>query len=122
MLENKVISVKWTNPDSSIAPPEIVCPICGQVWEKEGKAEVTPCKHLRLRIVDNFDPEWFGEWNYDKLKQKIDDIDLDVNPNIDIMDVLKNIKSEDMDTIAELETRGFACGPVHTIVLYGIKS
>ncbi len=100
------IPIKWEQVNSCLFT--LNCPICGKIWEETGEntiasSQLTPCEHLRFRLIEGFEIEWLGEWDH---------------RNFDIM----NIQTDDIDMIVSLEEVGTGCGPVSTKISYGVWS
>ena len=103
-MEAKTNLVEWKKVNESLFT--LSCPICGKVWEEDGEDAgnpcwPTPCKHLKFRLIEGFDVEWFGEGGH---------------RDIDMVEFYNSEEIKGIDTIFSSE-----CNYCSTSILYGVK-
>ena len=133
----KTSTISWNELDEETN--SLNCPICNKVWIRDGAeydpSEVDPCEHLRFRLIDCYDIEWFGGWNREAFERAYaksyyevcDDSDIEVDEiilcTIDdfTTEALENMNTNDIDEVLILKEEGLACGSCSMTTLYGIK-
>jgi len=133
----KISKICWNIIDDELST--LNCPVCDKDWIRDGAEHdpsiVKPCKHLRFRLVDNYDVEWFEKWNHEIFEKAYAKASLVVSndPELEKDDItfcsiddftieaLENMDTDKIDEVLILEEKGLACGPCLMTVLYGIK-
>jgi hypothetical protein len=131
----KISTISWNDLSDEIN--SLNCPVCNQTWIRDGSeydpSKVEPCEHLRFRLLDCYDPEWFGDWNHLAFLAELevyyssnydlpDDEDFSFSSiDDDILDILRGMDSKMIDEVLILEEEGLACGPSSMTILYGVK-
>ena len=104
-IEGKIVPIKWEQVSEGLFT--LNCPICGKVWEEYEKEGVTPCEHLKFRLIKGCEADFYDKWYHD---------------DFDILEVWDGKKTDVIDTVYKLSEIGMSCGPVWTSVRYGVKN
>jgi len=90
---------------------KVKCPVCRQAWNTDLNGDVTPgeCEHLRFYYFDDEFVKFYGDWNKDNFKadfSKLETKMLDDDGAIDVLEMFKKIKSDDVDEIVYITFGG----------------